>query len=57
MLAFVCRVKKTEFRLSSEVSEAKWFTPEEAEKTLFEGAYGIDMLHEWKKMNDRGELL
>ena len=57
MLAFLCRVKKAEFRLSPEVSEAEWFTPEEAEKALFEGAFGIDMIHEWKKITDRGELL
>lgn len=50
MLAFACRVKKSELTLSGEVSEAKWFTPDEAEKALFEGAYGIDMLHRWKEM-------
>ena len=50
-------MKKAEFRLSPEVSEAEWFTPEEAEKALFEGAFGIDMIHEWKKITDRGELL
>lgn len=52
MLAFACRVRKGELTLSGEVSEAKWFTPEEAEKALFEGAYGIDMLHKWNEMRN-----
>lgn len=50
MLAFACRVKKAEFRLSGEVKEAKWFTPGDAENALFEGAYGKDMLHIWNDM-------
>ncbi len=52
MLAFACRVRKSELQLSGEVSEAKWFTPEEAEKALFQGAYGIDMLHKWREMQN-----
>lgn len=56
MLAFVCRVKKAEPRISGELSEARWFSPEEAEKALFEGAYGIDMLHKWRDLRDRGIL-
>lgn len=48
MLAFACRVRKTDLTLSGEVSEAEWFTPDEAEKNLFPGAYGIDMLHKWQ---------
>ena len=52
MLAFACRVRKSELQLSGEVREAKWFTPEEAEKALFQGAYGIDMLHKWREMQN-----
>jgi NAD+ diphosphatase len=50
MLAFACRVRKAETKLSGEVSEAAWFTPEAAEKALFQGAYGIDMLHKWQEI-------
>ena len=56
MLAFLCRVKKAEPRISGELSEARWFSPEEAEKALFEGAYGIDMLHEWQRLRNGGLL-
>ena len=56
MLAFACRVRKSELTLSGEVSEAAWFTPEDAEKALFEGAYGIDMLHEVRRLEKEGLL-
>ena len=56
MLAFACRVRKSDLTLSGEVSDAAWFTPEEAEKALFEGAYGIDMLHEVKRLQNGGLL-
>ena len=56
MLAFVCRVKKSEFRLSGELKEARWFSPEDAENTLFPGAYGIDMLHRWYEIQRGGAL-
>lgn len=54
MLAFACRVRKKDVTLSGEVSEAGWFSPEEAENVLFRGAYGIDMLHEVKRLKDGG---
>lgn len=56
MLAFACRVRKAEPRLSGEVSEAAWFTREEAENALFPGAYGIDMLHEVTRLEKEGLL-
>lgn len=56
MLAYACRVKKAELTLSGELTEAAWFTPEDAEKALFEGAYGIDMLHEIKRLEKEGLL-
>ncbi len=56
MLAFVCNVKKDRFTLSDEVSEAEWFTPEEAHNALFEGAYGRDMLREWQELKAGGKL-
>ena len=56
MLAFLCRVKKAELRISSELTEAQWFSPKDAENALFQGAYGIDMLHEWQRLRDRGLL-
>ena len=37
-------IKKAEFKLSGEVKEAKWFTLDKAEETLFEGSYGKDMI-------------
>ncbi|MBP5605450.1 MAG: NUDIX domain-containing protein [Ruminiclostridium sp.] len=57
MLAFVCRVKHAETILSSEVSEARWFRREEAESALFEGAFGIDMLHRWKELENEGAVI
>ena len=56
MLAFLCRVKKAKPRISSELTEAQWFSPKDAENALFQGAYGIDMLHEWQRLRDRGLL-
>ena len=53
MLAFACRVRKADLKLSGEVSEAQWFTPVDAEKALHEGAYGIDMLHKWQELNKK----
>lgn len=37
MTAYICRVKKAELRLSAEVEQAKWVTPEEAAETLRKG--------------------
>lgn len=37
MTAYICRVKKAELRLSNEVEQAKWVTPEEAAETLRKG--------------------
>ena len=51
MLAFACRVNKAQPKLSGEVSEASWFTPDAAYDALFEGAYGRDMLQMWKTMS------
>lgn len=38
MTAYICRVKKTELRLSGEVEQAKWVSPAEAVQTLREGS-------------------
>ena len=56
MLAFACRVKKAEPALSGEVSEARWFPPEEAYEALFEGAYGRDMLKKWAELTGNTKL-
>lgn len=53
MLAFVCRVKKAEPHISAELTEARWFSAEEAEKAMFEGALGIEMIHKWHELLDR----
>ena len=37
MTAYICRVKKAGLRLSGEVEQAKWVTPEEAAETLRKG--------------------
>ena len=47
MLGFACRLKKGEFRLSSEVAEAKWFSLEEAVNTLREGSIAQRLLKEY----------
>ena len=49
MLAFACRVRKDTLSLSGEVSEAAWFTADDAYDALFEGAFGRDMLQVWKE--------
>ncbi|MBR1739334.1 MAG: NUDIX domain-containing protein [Ruminococcus sp.] len=38
MLGFLARVRRAEFSISGELSEARWFTPEEAIKTVREGS-------------------
>lgn len=38
MLGFLARVKKADFRLSGEVAQAKWFSLEEAARTVREGS-------------------
>ncbi len=38
MLGFLVRVKKTDFRLSGEVAQAKWFSFDEAVRTVREGS-------------------
>ena len=53
MLGYACKVKKTEFRLSSEVAEVKWFSLDEAVKTLREGSIAQQLLKEY--MADRHE--
>ena len=52
---FLRCIKHSETKLSGEVSEAAWFTPEAAEKTLFQGAYGIDMLHKWQEIKGNAQ--
>ena len=56
MLAFACRVRKSELKLSSELSDAAWFTPEAAYEALFDGAYGRDMLAEIQRLEKEGQL-
>ncbi len=57
MLAFACRVRRSELKLSAnEVSEANWFTPDDAYNALFAGAYGRDMLNEVKRLEKEGLL-
>lgn len=56
MLAFACRVRRSELKLSGELSEAAWFSPKEAYDALFEGAYGRDMLTEIERLEKEGLL-
>ena len=56
MLAFACRVRKKEPKLSGEVTEAAWFTPDKAYDALFDGAYGRDMINEVKRLEKEGLL-
>lgn len=56
MLAFACRVRHSKLALSGEVSEAAWFTPDDAFNALFEGAYGRDMLDEIRRLEKEGLL-
>ena len=56
MLAFACRVRKGELKLSGELSEAAWFTPDEAYEALFDGAYGRDMINEIRRLEKEGLL-
>ena len=54
MLAFVCRVGRAELTLSQEVSEAEWFTADDAYSALFEGAYGRTMIEKWRELRNGG---
>ena len=56
MLAFAVRVRKGELKLSGELSEAAWFTPDEAYEALFDGAYGRDMINEIRRLEKEGLL-
>lgn len=49
MFGFVCRVKNGPFNLSGEVDEAEWFTLENADALLRQGAIGQDLLHDYLK--------
>lgn len=46
MLGFVCTVKRAAFRLSGEVSEAQWFSVQEADTVLKDAAIARKLLHD-----------
>ena len=56
MLGFVCRVTSAGFTLSCEVDEARWFTADEAEKTLRHASIAHRLLCDYLTSN-KGEKL
>lgn len=53
MLGFAARVKKADFRISSEVDKAEWFSTDQALTKLKPGSIAMDLMKDYFKLKDQ----